>query len=98
LLLASLGVYGVLAFSIARRTRELGIRMALARRPPRPVPPRHRGGDGARGDRARARVNPREIATFAIVPCILAAVALLACYLPARRAMNVDPIVALRES
>jgi putative ABC transport system permease protein len=115
LLLASLGVYGVLAFSISRPTRELGIRMALGAD--------RRGvfrlvigegiwlvgiglvfGLGAAFYGSRAiesflfGVGTRDLVTFVSVPCVLAAVALLACYLPARRAMNVDPIVALRDS
>jgi len=115
LLLASLGVYGVLAFSISRRTREIGIRMALGA-------DRRRVfglviGEGmwlvgvglAIGLGAGLYfagtiksflydVDTRDVTTFASVPCLLAAVALLACYLPARRAMTVDPMVALRDS
>jgi len=115
LLLASLGVYGVLAFSIARRTREIGIRMALGA-------DRHRVfglivregmglvaiglalglGAGYYASESIGKflfsVSTRDVATFTIVPCVLAAVALLACYLPARRAMRVDPMVALRDS
>ena len=113
LLLASLGIYGVLAFSIARRTREIGIRVAL-------------GADGRRVTALVLRegmslvglglaiglgagfylsesvkaflfdVSPRDLTTFAIVPCVLVAVALLACYVPARRALRVDPLTALK--
>jgi putative ABC transport system permease protein len=112
-LLASLGVYGVLAFSISRRTRELGIRMALGADRSRMF--RLVIGEGmllagiglALGVSAGLYVSKsltsflygvssRDAATFGAVPCILAFVALIACYLPARRAMKVDPIVALR--
>jgi predicted permease len=115
LLLASLGVYAVLAFSISRRTREIGIRIALGAN-------RH----GVLGLVLREGmslvatglaigllagyfaskwiqgflfdVSPRDLTTFTVVPCVLAAVALLACYLPARRATRVDPVIALRDS
>jgi len=115
LLLASLGVYGVLAFSISRRTREIGIRMALGA---------DRAGvfglvigegmwlvaiglamglaGGYYASESMKRflfdVSARDATTFLTVPLVLAAVALLACYLPARRAMRVDPMVALRDS
>ncbi len=113
LVLASVGVYGVVSFGVAQRTREIGLRMAL--------------GAGAasvqgmvlkQGLRlvaaglatglvlalAAARflesllfgVSGRDPLTFAVVPLVLAGVALLACLLPARRAMRLDPIAALR--
>ena len=112
LLLASIGVYGVLAFSISRRTREIGIRMALGaeRRDVFALVIREGmwlvgigiaiGLAGALDARMLAAflygVSARDVATFATVPLVLAAVALAACYLPARRAMRVDPMAALR--
>ena len=115
LLLASLGVYGVLAFSISRRTREIGIRMALGADRRRVFGLVIREGMWLVGIGLAIGlgaglyfsgsiktflydVNTRDVTTFASVPCVLAAVALLACYLPARRAMKVDPMVALRDS
>jgi macrolide transport system ATP-binding/permease protein len=115
LLLASLGVYGVLAFSISRRRREIGIRMALGadRRQVFGLVIREgmwlvglglaigmAGGLYASEsiERFLFDVSARDLTTFATVPWVLAAVALLACYLPARRAMGVDPMVALRDT
>ena len=115
LLLASLGVYGVLAFSISRRTREIGIRMALGADRGRVFSLVLREGMWLVGIGLAIGlgsgwyfstsiksflfdVSTRDVTTFATVPCVLAAVALLACYLPARRAMKVDPMVALRDS
>jgi hypothetical protein len=114
LLLASLGVYGVLAFSISRRTREIGIRMALGadRRSVFALVIREGMwlvgiglaiGLGAGLYAAESiksflfDVSTRDVTTFTSVPCALAAVALVACYVPARRAMRVDPMVALRD-
>jgi len=114
LLLAMVGVHGVLSYTVAQRTREIGIRMALGadRQSVRGLVM----GQGARlvtaglvlgvvGAVAGARllsallfgVRPNDPATFGAVAFGLGAVALLASWLPARRAMRVDPIVALRE-
>jgi len=111
--LAAIGVYSVTSFSIAQRTREIGVRMAL----------------GARSDDVLAMVlkqgmrlvsvgvvlglllafgaarslesflygvSGTDTVTFAAVPLVLAAVAFVACLVPARRAMKLDPLVALR--
>ncbi len=111
--LASIGIYGVLAYSVARRTHEFGIRMALG---------------AARADVLRLvlaqgsqfvlygviagfmgavlltrflesllfEVTPTDPGAFAAVTALLALVSLLACFIPARRATRVDPVVALR--
>jgi putative ABC transport system permease protein len=113
LLLASVGIYGVLAFSIARRTREIGIRVALGadRRSVTTLVLREGMslvglglaiGLGAGFYLSQSvktflfDVSPRDLTTFATVPCVLAAVALVACYVPARRALRVDPLTALK--
>jgi putative ABC transport system permease protein len=112
-LLASIGVYGVLAFSIARRTREIGIRIALgaARRDVFGLVIREGMWLVAAGIAigltvafASGRllsgflfgVSALDPVTFASVPIVLAFVALVACLLPARRAMRVDPTEALK--
>ncbi|HTY40830.1 MAG TPA: ABC transporter permease [Thermoanaerobaculia bacterium] len=111
--LAAVGIYGVVAFSVARRTSEIGIRMALGAR--RADVLRLVVGEGARlaavglalGVAAAFAVtrlvesllfgvSPTDAVTFAGVAALLGAVALLASYLPARRAMRLDPNVALR--
>ena len=112
-LLAALGLYGVLAYVVARRTREIGIRMALggARADILRLVVSHGGRltvvGGAIGIVA-ALVAMRWVAsllygvtahdplTFVGVVVLLAIVSGAACYIPARRAMRVDPMVALR--
>lgn len=113
LLLASVGVYGLLSYHVAQRTQEIGIRMALGAQIRDVV--RLVVGEGLwltgigvvvglAGAVALTRVmanllfgvSPIDVPTFALVAAFLAAVALLASYVPARRATRVDPMIALR--
>jgi putative ABC transport system permease protein len=113
LVLASLGIYGVLAYTVSQRTREIGVRIALGA-PPRGVLGmviRHAMAltavgmvIGLVGALALSRflreqlfeVSPTDPIVYAGVAVLLGAVALLACWVPARRAARVDPMVALR--
>ena len=113
LILASVGIYGVLAYSVSQRTSEIGIRMALGASRSSVLNMvlsqglRLAGIGMAIGfilALALTRlmtsilfsVSPTDPATFAAVFLVLALIAMLACYLPARRATRVDPMVALR--
>ena len=113
LLLAAVGIYGVLAFSISRRTREMGIRLALGAEARSVFLMVVRDGMvlvgigialGLTGGLLGARslgsllygVAPSDAPTLTAMVVVLTAVALAACIIPARRAMRVNPIAALR--
>ena len=113
LLLAGIGLYGVISYSVSQRQHELGIRMALGARPSDVWSMVIREGMGlslagsAIGFIAAlflARylstlvygVSTHDVVTFGLVPVVVCAVTALACYIPARRATKVDPIIALR--
>ncbi len=113
LLLAAIGIFGVMSYAVTQRTRELGIRIALGASAANVF--KLVVGHGltltgiglaigllvaVAGTRLMSGllygVNALDLATFAGVSVLLGAVALLACYFPARRAMRVDPMIALR--
>jgi putative ABC transport system permease protein len=114
LLLACLGMYGVISYIVGERTREIGIRLALGaeRRTivgmviGQSMPPILAGaaiGTACALGVSRLMagllygVRPTDPATFSTVPIVLVAVASLACYIPARRATRIDPMITLRD-
>jgi putative ABC transport system permease protein len=113
LLLAAIGLYGLLAYTVVQRMREIGVRIALGAQPRQVL--RATMGEGLRlvlagmgvGSagawvltRAMQKllygVKAADPTTFALAAALLLLVGLLACYVPARRAASIDPMVALR--
>jgi len=113
LLLAAIGIYGVVSYSVAQRTREIGLRRALGAKESDVL--RLVLGEGSfviliglalglllafAATRMIAGflygVAPTDPLTYVGVPLLLGLIALVACYIPARRATKVDPLVALR--
>jgi predicted permease len=113
LTLAAIGIYGVIAYAVSQRTREIGIRIALGAQ--RRDVLRLILAQGAKLALAGViaglvgafmlsslmasllfGVSPRDLATFSIVPWMVLVLVLVGCYIPARRATTVDPVVALR--
>jgi putative ABC transport system permease protein len=113
LVLATVGLYGIMSYSVARRTHEIGIRMALGGKRSDVLALIIKKGFvlivvglviGVAVGLALTRVlrsllygvTPTDPTTFVLVSLLLTAVGLLACYIPARRATKIDPMVALR--
>ena len=113
MILAGIGIYGVIAYSVAQRTKEIGIRMALGARKIDMLTMILRQSfavigigllAGLLGGLAVTRlmssllygVSAHDLSIYAIVTTLLSGAALIATYFPARRAMSVDPMVALR--
>jgi ABC-type lipoprotein release transport system permease subunit len=113
LLVATIGIYGVLSYTMSQRTRELGVRVALGASASQVTAMVVREGIrlvgaavmvGLLASVVAARllrgelygVASTDVVTFATVTIVLSGVAMLACYIPARRASRVDPMIALR--
>jgi putative ABC transport system permease protein len=113
LVLAGIGIYGVISYSVAQRTQEIGIRMALGARREDVIKMMLLQGVriGSAGvvigmlaafgltrylEKLLFSVSPGDPGTFAAVAFVLATVALLASYIPARRTLRLDPMTALR--
>jgi len=114
LVLAAIGIYGVMSYMVSQRTREIGIHVALGASRATVLGLVIRNGfglvvGGLAGGVAAALGLPQFVrsllfgitandpVTYAGVPLLLVVVALIACYIPARRAASVDPLIALRQ-
>jgi putative ABC transport system permease protein len=114
LALAATGLYGVMAYTVTRRTREMGIRMAIGASPADVLALITGQGMRLVGaglviglcgslalagtlDRFLFGVGARDMSTYASAAAVLAMAGALACYVPARRAMRVEPVIALRD-
>jgi putative ABC transport system permease protein len=114
LFLSAVGLYGVVAYTVSLRTREIGLRMAIGAMPSDVMKMILGGGMklAALGvvlgvaaalalstlvEKMLFQVEPSDPASYGVTALILLAVAALACYIPARRAMRVDPMVTLQQ-
>jgi putative ABC transport system permease protein len=113
LILAGVGVYAVMSYSVTQRTHEIGVRMAMGAERRDVIKLILKEGlllvvigmsIGLAGALALTRivasllfgVSPNDVITFALIALLLILIALLACYIPARRATRIEPMVALR--
>ena len=113
MVLAAVGIYGMMSYSVSQRTGEIGIRMALGASPWNILKMICKQGLMLTGtglvaglglalgltrlmSKVLFGVSPTDPFTFVVIVILLASVALLACYVPARRATKVDPLMALR--